>query len=210
MGVHSSYSDAEIAAIGGWLREGFSASQIAGAFAWRFRRHVSRSAIIGLVTRNKALAAIGFAGRPRGGDKAGWQPSTLRRGRVGTDAARSRPTEGAADAALKSPPPSRPAGATPPPAARVADGRQDDSRLPTADSRLPSAPISFLEAMFADRCLFFAGDRMAPAGPDMAVCGAARALAPAGTRWCPHHQSRMTTQQAGEPVRRPALAQWGA
>lgn len=58
----SAYSPAEIEAIAGWLRETDSAAQIAAKFCSRFHRHVSRSAIVGLVHRNSILKAIGFAG----------------------------------------------------------------------------------------------------------------------------------------------------
>lgn len=55
------YADNEIDAIAGWLREGLSASKIQQEFSRRFRS-VSRNAIIGIVHRNKVLAAIGLGG----------------------------------------------------------------------------------------------------------------------------------------------------
>ncbi|RWQ12372.1 GcrA family cell cycle regulator [Mesorhizobium sp.] len=60
----SSYSAEEILAIAGWLRDGLSASQVAGRLATLRRRPVSRNAIVGIVHRNKTLAAIGFSGAP--------------------------------------------------------------------------------------------------------------------------------------------------
>lgn len=222
MGVQSPYTEAEIAAIGGWLADGLSATQIAAAFGARFRRHVSRNAIIGIVSRNRRLSAIGFAGKPRGGRKAGWQPSTPRRGESGRAAAKTaRPSatreaggggagrDGGAGAASKDPLSASPRPAPLPTMGGGADGRQVLLRpapLPPA-----SPAITFLEAMFSDRCLFFVDRWDAPAGPDMPVCGAARALAPAETRWCPYHQSRMTTAAyaAHAEPRRPAIAQWG-
>jgi GcrA cell cycle regulator len=54
------YSPDEIDALAGWLREGATASEITGLFGQQFRI-VSRSAIMGIVHRNKMLKAIGFA-----------------------------------------------------------------------------------------------------------------------------------------------------
>lgn len=68
------YTDAEIAAIGGWLKEGLSAGKIVGAFYAEFQRPVSRNAVIGIVNRNAMLNAIGFARRGHGG-KADAQPA---------------------------------------------------------------------------------------------------------------------------------------
>lgn len=195
MGARLPYSDAELAAIGKWLVDGLSASQIAAAFSHRFRRTVSRNAIIGIVSRNRDLAAIGFAGRPRGGRKAGGarNPGTRNPGIPATGAAERRAAA-----------PTRPGAAGHPPvdAARAP--------CPPAAPEPPAAAMSFLEAIFADRCLFFAGRWDEPAGPNMAVCGAPRALAPAGTRWCPYHQGRMTAAASPGAIRRPVLAQWGA
>jgi len=64
------YSDVEIDAIAGWLREGLTASQITASFGRSFRP-VTRNAIIGVVHRNKRLAAIGFAAQGRVGRAAG-------------------------------------------------------------------------------------------------------------------------------------------
>lgn len=57
------YVEAEIEAIASWLQEGLSATQIAVKMFERFRRAVSRNAIIGLVHRNKRLRAIGLQSR---------------------------------------------------------------------------------------------------------------------------------------------------
>ncbi|MER9056461.1 GcrA family cell cycle regulator [Mesorhizobium sp. M0910] len=67
----STYSEAEIAAIAGWLRDGDSASRIAVRLSELRRESVSRNAIVGIVHRNKHLAAIGFsrAGHSSGGSK---------------------------------------------------------------------------------------------------------------------------------------------
>ena len=55
------YSPEEIEAIAGWLKDGISASQIAARASLEFGRDFTRNGIIGLVHRNKALKAIGFA-----------------------------------------------------------------------------------------------------------------------------------------------------
>ena len=49
-------------------------------------------------------------------------------------------------------------------------------------------PMTFLDAVNRNRCLYFADEPMAPAGPDMPVCGAHRAEHPKLTRYCPRHQ----------------------
>jgi len=48
-------------------------------------------------------------------------------------------------------------------------------------------PVRFIDAMFADRCLHFVGDRYGPSGPDMPVCGAKRAEVVFDTRYCRRH-----------------------
>lgn len=107
-----------------------------------------------------------------------------------------------------SPSPSHPAGSPPlpPPGGEERRAAVAPARLPTAEARLPLPqlpvpslppistdhalaliPMSFLEAIDRDRCLYFADDAMAPAGPDMPVCGAGRAHAPPQTRYCRRH-----------------------
>lgn len=63
----SAYCETELQEIARWLGEGLSASGIASALGTLRGSPVSRSAIIGIVHRNAALNAIGFAkkqGRP--------------------------------------------------------------------------------------------------------------------------------------------------
>lgn len=63
----SAYRETELQEIARWLGEGLSASGIASALGTLRGSPVSRSAIIGIVHRNAALSAIGFAkkqGRP--------------------------------------------------------------------------------------------------------------------------------------------------
>ncbi|MES0207905.1 GcrA cell cycle regulator [Mesorhizobium sp. M0028] len=64
------YTDAEIVTIEQWLKEGLSALKIAAEFSASSGRDVTRNAIIGIVSRNKTLNKIGFAG-PKGGRNGG-------------------------------------------------------------------------------------------------------------------------------------------
>ncbi|RWD71625.1 GcrA family cell cycle regulator [Mesorhizobium sp.] len=48
-------------------------------------------------------------------------------------------------------------------------------------------PITFLQAILTNRCLHYACAPYDPDGPDMPVCGAARAAEPLGTRYCRRH-----------------------
>ncbi|WP_246811567.1 hypothetical protein [Mesorhizobium silamurunense] len=68
----AAYTEKEIDVIAAWLKEGLSASRIAGRFSALCGSPVSRNAIIGIVHRNAGLRAIGFA-NPKGG-RAGGRP----------------------------------------------------------------------------------------------------------------------------------------
>ncbi|BCM18779.1 GcrA cell cycle regulator [Mesorhizobium sp. J8] len=68
----AAYTEKEIGEIAALLKEGLSASRIAGRFSALRGAPVSRSAIIGIVHRNAGLSAIGFA-NPKGG-RAGGRP----------------------------------------------------------------------------------------------------------------------------------------
>ncbi|TPJ70109.1 GcrA cell cycle regulator [Mesorhizobium sp. B2-6-2] len=68
----SAYTEKEIDEIAALLKEGLSASRIAGRFSALRGSPVSRNAIIGIVHRNAGLSAIGFA-NPKGG-RAGGRP----------------------------------------------------------------------------------------------------------------------------------------
>lgn len=68
----AAYTEMEIDEIAAWLKEGLSASRIAGRFSALRGSPVSRNAIIGIVHRNAGLSAIGFA-NPKGG-RAGGRP----------------------------------------------------------------------------------------------------------------------------------------
>ncbi|RUU05256.1 GcrA cell cycle regulator [Mesorhizobium sp. USDA-HM6] len=87
----AAYTEKEIDEIAAWLKEGLSASRIAGRFSALRGSPVSRNAIIGIVHRNAGLRAIGFA-NPKGG-RAGGRPRKAvrpdrpgRRGRVAAGA----------------------------------------------------------------------------------------------------------------------------
>ncbi|RVD55584.1 GcrA cell cycle regulator [Mesorhizobium sp. M2D.F.Ca.ET.185.01.1.1] len=68
----AAYTEKEIDEIAAWLKEGLSASRIAGRFSALRGSPVTRNAIIGIVHRNAGLRAIGFA-NPKGG-RAGGRP----------------------------------------------------------------------------------------------------------------------------------------
>lgn len=63
------YTSEQVEAIAGWLSEGLTASQIVSVFCRTFGEDRSRNAIIGIVHRNKRLAAIGLAGRGERSEK---------------------------------------------------------------------------------------------------------------------------------------------
>ena len=71
----SAYTDTELREIAVWLKDGLSASKIATRFSALRGSAVSRNAIIGIVHRNNALRAIGFA-NPKGG-RSGGRPRKL-------------------------------------------------------------------------------------------------------------------------------------
>jgi hypothetical protein len=64
----TAYTQEEVDAIANWLVDDLSAGEIARRLSDRRRCHVSRSAIIGIVHRNKRLKAIGLS-RDSGGQK---------------------------------------------------------------------------------------------------------------------------------------------
>ena len=202
-GQSFAYRDDEIEAVAGWLKEGLSAGQISGLLSRLRGAAVSRNAIIGLVHRNAALAAIGFErrGPRRTPNSVAPRPA----------AARSKPT------ARTDP---RPAMAGPSAVERLfgapaAPGAPGASVAPVAPPGpvAPAAaraerqavappPIGFLEAVDRGRCLFFAGDPLGESGPDMPVCGAERAHDLANTRYCRRHAVRSVGQ--GTPAERAA------
>ncbi|TPN76742.1 GcrA cell cycle regulator [Mesorhizobium sp. CU2] len=76
------YTEKEIDEIAAWLKEGLSASRIAGRFSALRGSPVSRNAIIGIVHRNTGLKAIGFA-NPKGGHAGGRPRKNVRPDRPG-------------------------------------------------------------------------------------------------------------------------------
>lgn len=86
----------------------------------------------------------------------------------------------------KAVPSTRRAPAVPAPA-RVLAPPPELAPLPTSAALVP-LPITFWDAVRADRCLFFACDPFSPDGPDMPVCGAERpAWAARENRYCARH-----------------------
>ena len=65
-----------------------------------------------------------------------------------------------------------------------------------ADHALVLPPTTFLDAINRDRCLYFAGDPMSPAAPDMPVCGAERAHNLRHTRYCRRHLAAQAQARA--------------
>ncbi|MBZ9849237.1 GcrA cell cycle regulator [Mesorhizobium sp. CA14] len=139
----ATYTEKEIDEIAALLKEGLSASRIAGRFSALRGSPVSRNAIIGIVHRNAGLSAIGFA-NPKGG-RAGGRPRKHarpdrpgRRGRaVAAGMALSEPAvlsryaelaEGAAAEAANLPP-------------SGGDGRQARGARSPADVSVYSVPV---------------------------------------------------------------------
>lgn len=78
----AAYTEKEIDEIAALLKEGLSASRIAGRFSALRGSPVSRNAIIGIVHRNAGLRAIGFA-NPKGARAGGRPRKVARADRVG-------------------------------------------------------------------------------------------------------------------------------
>jgi GcrA cell cycle regulator len=78
----AAYTEKEIDEIAALLKEGLSASRIAGRFSALRGSPVSRNAIIGIVHRNAGLSAIGFANL-KGGRAGGRPRKHTRPGRPG-------------------------------------------------------------------------------------------------------------------------------
>lgn len=179
----SLYSDDEIKLIGQWLRDGLSASGIAGRLSIRRGRVVSRHAIIGIVARNKVLAGIGFerkAGRPRSNMSAAAKTARPRgSARIPDQARRVALAPTFQSQAKASEDNGRTSGAAAPVMGEASRAHGPDRAGGTTppisrDGVERHAPVSFLDAIERHLCLFFADEPMAPAGPDMPVCGAPR------------------------------------
>lgn len=75
----STYTDAQIDMIAKWLRDGLSGGAIADKLSAHCGRVISRSAVVGLVHRDKRLAAHGFARAPKSiGRQRGWTDDEVR------------------------------------------------------------------------------------------------------------------------------------
>lgn len=155
-------------------RDGLSASQIATVLCREFDTGRTRNSVIGKIMRGK-----GRYGKLR--------PQSPRRASSRATGLRARPSHlrqalafdsNKGKARLPKDPSPRPAQ----PAPIVAAPEPLPASVPTP------LPMTFLEAVLADRCLHFVGDPLGPDGPDMPVCGAERAQdAHHDNRYCCRH-----------------------
>jgi len=152
------------------VAQGLSASQIATRLCVEFDTGRSRNSVVAKVDRGNG--GFGRLGRLPA-RKSGPAP---------------RPHAGRNPGALAPARAAKTGTAFPPRAVPVATMPAVPKLLP---ANLPAPlPVTFLEAMFADRCLHFMGDPLAPSGPDMPVCGAERAQeAPFANRYCARHRA---------------------
>lgn len=174
--MSAAWTIAEIDHLQSLARQGFSAGQIAA----RLGNGRSRNAVIGKLGRNQIALANARRDMPRPARKNATHELI-----DGADReVRARLDQKKAGVKL----PSRAGGtgaAKPPLAAPVVP----DPVVPAAPVYLPATlPMTFLDAMFAGRCLHFVGDPYGPDGPTMPVCGAERAFDKTGReRFCTRH-----------------------
>lgn len=174
--MSAAWTIAEIAQLYRLAGQGFSAGQI----ATRLGNGRSRNAVIGKLGRNQIALANARSGMPRLTGK-----TAIHELIDGADReVRSRLNQKKVGVKL----PSRAGGtgaAKPPLAAPVVR----DPVVPASPVYLPATlPMTFLDAMFAGRCLHFVGDPFGADGPTMPVCGAERAFDKTGReRFCTRH-----------------------
>lgn len=158
-GMTTPWHDDEVVRLRALAGQGLSAGQIAARLKAEFGSGRSRNAVIGKLMRGKG----GFGRLLRA---PGWVPQP---------------------AAIPAPREPKPVCRKPAPAKALPAPAPAPASPPVASLPAP-VPMSFLEAMFSGRCLFFAGEPFGPAGPDMPVCGAERARsAPPHNRYCARH-----------------------
>ncbi|CAM5575888.1 hypothetical protein MAUB1S_09682 [Mycolicibacterium aubagnense] len=160
-GMSAAWTSEELDVLKLLAAKGLTASQIAA----RLGNGRSRNAVIGKMERDKIVLANA-------------------RSRLHRPAKMAKPKPARAKLPSRR---SRFGGATSPVAAPVAS-----APIVKAPANLPATlPMTFLDAMFAGRCLHFVGDPYGVDGPMMPVCGAERAFDDTGqTRFCTrHHQS---------------------
>lgn len=157
-------------------KEGLSYTQIADEFG------CTRGSISGITNRHPdkfPLRKILQRVRTRKEERSSAAPTLRRAVKAGT----AIPPAVPADVSSASRAAGAPAGR-----AGVPDARSGSRAAPETVSNLPATlPITYLEAVFSDRCLHFAGDPLGRDGPDMPVCGAARADGVLNTRYCRRH-----------------------
>jgi GcrA cell cycle regulator len=173
------YTQPEKDSIAIWLREGDSASQIAPKLSAQRGSPVTRNAIIGVVHRDKALAAIGF---DRGNKARAGERSKPRR------ATSIRRAKGTAPGQL----PGRLFLAAVDGEDRAGEGFYD-LKAPTVRVPVPSHQPHFVAMRFID-CLFdrcrapLSSDLEEKPGPDMLCCGH---KVTDGKSYCTYHETRL-------------------
>ena len=211
------WSAAEILCLKSLVAEGLSASQISAQMPGR-----NRNAVIGKVHRAKgALGTIGANGGARQGrGQAAAHPDAARRDgwtAAEIDRLKAMAAEQLSVPAMMLRMPARSRKAimgkldrlglkagsalpprTSPPLVPVDLPPLPKPADPPAAPNLPALlPITFLQAVMTDRCLYFVGDPFCPDGPDMPVCGGWRAeYGGRENRYCRLHVRRMTCEAA--------------
>lgn len=162
------WTEPEMARLKELVEKEMSASQIAAALCREFGSGRTRNSVIGKIKR----------GNGRWGRLAREGRAPNRRPLRPAVPARSRPVAVSAQSPSPVPVPA------PPP-------QPVDGPVVPVDPPAPlpaTAPMRFIDAVFADRCLHFVGDPLGPDGPDMPVCGAERAQhAHRDNRYCSLH-----------------------
>lgn len=162
--MKTDWKDGDLMRLKKLVGEGLSASQIGSAMGR------SRNSIIGKILRMN--------------------------GRVGRLTARNNSQK--ANARPRKPAAPRPVRATPPAAARPPKLEPKHAltamiRCEPAHNLPATLPITFLDAVDRNRCLYFAGDPLGAGGPEMPVCGAERTAS--HPRYCRRHS--LSSIQAG-------------
>ena len=171
------------------LHGGFTASQIAARFS-REHRYVSRSAVIGIVARNRHLKEIGFRSK-RASARPAFAPVPAQSPAPTASTAKKRisapvPCPGP-KSARSSAPTSSPEQTTAP------DASPENGTVSSpADSRnVHFVALPFLKAAAEQRCLFPLDLHADDAGPEMPVCGQPLDWAgPIDNRYCTHCRGR--------------------
>lgn len=158
----TNYTAAEIELVGEWYKRDGLSGSQIAARFSHEFRPVTRNAILGVLHRNKML-------------KGKRQATASRPPRV-PRAPKASPVKAANRRAI-------PSGAA----------AFNPGYVPLAQTAaLVPLPITFLDAVNANRCLFFATDPFSPDGPDMPVCGAERPMwGSRDNRYCARHLGLM-------------------